>query len=104
MDSACGAAIGAYNLIHGCATPTNKGTYTFDEDFLLENDDPYDGQFHYIKSALKDRYPTIAKSANPQARLAKEMHYIIRDYLLQICYDLPRGKLIMCGGIEINMD
>ena len=32
------------------------------------------------------------------------MYDIIKDYLLQICYDLPRGKLILCGGIEVNMN
>ena len=42
LDSACGAAVGAYNLIKSCAKHGPNGI-ELDEETLLEADDPFDG-------------------------------------------------------------
>ena len=77
-DSACGAAIGAFNTLQKFAKPDG----TFDEQALLSAASPLDMQFSYIIQSMKPKYAQIAAHANPQTGTAYAMFEIARDYLL----------------------
>ena len=64
LSNACGASIGAFDLLSSCAI--HKGhKIEFDEAKLMAGDDPFDSQFHFIKDAMKSRYADIVKHPNP---------------------------------------
>ena len=52
---------------------------------------------------MKPKFSTIAAHANPQAGIAYAMFEIARDYLLGICESFHGGKIVLCGGVQINM-
>jgi len=52
---------------------------------------------------MKPKYHSIAAHAYPQAGIAYAMYEIARDYILDIQVSIPGGKVILCGGIQINM-
>jgi hypothetical protein len=60
-------------------------------------------QFSYIIQKMKPKYAQIAAHPNPQAGIAYAMFEIARDHLLSIVGPFQGGKVILCGGIQINM-
>ena len=52
---------------------------------------------------MKPKYAQIIAHPNPQARIAYAMFEIAKDHLLSIVGPFQRGKVILCGGIQINM-
>ena len=99
IDSACGAAIGAFNTLQ----KHSKGDGTFDEKALLSAASPLDMQFAYIIEKMKPKYDKIAAHPNPQTGTAIAMFELARDFILEIVGPIHGGKVILCGGIQINM-
>jgi hypothetical protein len=52
---------------------------------------------------MKPKYAFIAANPNPQAGIAYAMFEIARDHILSIIGPFQGDKLIVCGGIQINM-
>jgi hypothetical protein len=61
LDSACGAAIGAF----GTLQKHRKADGSFDEQALLSAASPLDQQFSYIIQHMKPKYAQIASHPNP---------------------------------------
>lgn len=97
LDSACGAAVGAFKKVCTLVQSSSDAKVGPSElDYL-------DYQFEWIVSRLREHYDTIAAGENTQAALVKVMYSIIHDFVEKIVYNLPQGKLIVLGGIQINM-
>ena len=52
---------------------------------------------------MKPKFNKINKHTNVQAGTAYAMFELARDYLLGICDGYKGGKVILCGGLQINM-
>ena len=97
LDVACGAAIGAYNTCkNGAAAGGNDA---------LDRDDP---QFSFIIKALRPKMDQINRviresGVDANAATAYAMFELARDYLLKIISSDFSGKVLLLGGIQINM-
>ena len=57
LDSACGAAIGAYNTLNKSAYKrSNTIEHQFNNEAIKNSLEPYDEQFSYIVNALKPKF------------------------------------------------
>ena len=65
-------------------------------------DDPYTYQQDYITSRLSEYYHDIMKAPNQKAGVTYAMFDIAKDYLKSIT-KVNTGKLVLIGGIQINM-
>lgn len=98
VDTACGAAVGAYNQV--CKLKAQG------PDSYPPAPSESDYQFDWIISKLFPHFDLINSKGpgNPQqAEIVKAMYVIVRDSLDSIAKSLPHGKLVLLGGIQINM-
>ena len=52
---------------------------------------------------MKPKFSQISKHPNVQAGIAYAMFDLARDFILGILSGFHGGKIIICGGIQINM-
>jgi nitrogen fixation protein len=90
-SAACGAVIGAY---HSCTDG-----HVADEEF-----DETDMQMAWIKKQIAPHVARIRSDENPMAALAHQAYEMVRDKVLKVVNnDFGTGKLVLIGGIQINM-
>jgi hypothetical protein len=96
--AACGACVGGFNhCINGGAIPDAKSMFAH----------PYDHQMQYIIHEIdKVKHLVLAQKelsdSAMHAELVRQMFYICLNFLEQIV-NTKKGRLIMLGGIQINM-
>ena len=96
--AACGACVGAYNhCINGCEIPDAAAMF----------DDPFDYQMNFIKCEINkvkdkilDKKP-LGECA-VQSELTRQMFQICYSFLKKII-NTKKGRVIVLGGIQINM-
>ncbi len=98
LDSACGAAVGAWKTI--CANPPVVGE-VLDSDSMMF--DHLDYQFQWIISQLRNHFPVISTAENAQAAIARAMYEVIQEFIDKISHSTSSGRLVVLGGIQINM-
>jgi len=88
-STSCGAVIAAYNQL-----TAPQGT----------PDDPQDLQQNWLRARLKQHCPELAKSKNVMVDLVLKAYQEIEKEIFAIANtDFGPGKLILLGGIQINM-
>eukprot|EP00930_Biecheleria_cincta_P007663 TRINITY_DN1088_c0_g2_i7.p1 TRINITY_DN1088_c0_g2~~TRINITY_DN1088_c0_g2_i7.p1 ORF type:complete len:686 (-),score=123.88 TRINITY_DN1088_c0_g2_i7:197-1951(-) len=91
-STACGAVVGAYN-----ACLAAGGDPSSDEDI-------YDMQMNEIMSEFAKHAAAISQTENPMASSAYAAFYMVLDRMRKIVNtDFGSGKLVLIGGIQINM-
>eukprot|EP00930_Biecheleria_cincta_P047457 TRINITY_DN32903_c0_g1_i1.p1 TRINITY_DN32903_c0_g1~~TRINITY_DN32903_c0_g1_i1.p1 ORF type:complete len:710 (-),score=113.32 TRINITY_DN32903_c0_g1_i1:12-2141(-) len=93
-SSACGAIIGAYKaaMSDGGSSPSHGGY------------DTYDMQMDEIKEEFARHATGISEEENPMAACAYLAYEMVKDRMLQIVNtDFGSGKLVLIGGMQINM-
>ena len=96
--AACGACVGGFNhCVNGGAIPDAKSMFA----------DPFDHQMQYIIHEIdKVKHLVLAQKelseSAMQAELVRQMFYICLHFLEQIV-NTKKGRLILLGGIQINM-
>jgi len=92
LSTACGAVIGAYNA---CSSSAD----TVEEEF-----NPVDMQMGWIKAQIEQHIDMISAQPNPMAALAYQAYEMVKAKLEKIVnLDFGIGKLVLIGGIQINM-
>jgi len=95
LSTACGAVIGAYNA---CSASMNNNT-SEEVDY-----DPVDMQMGWIKSQLEAHVELVQAQPNPMAALAFQAYEMVKAKMGKIVnLDFGSGKLVLIGGIQINM-
>jgi len=90
LSTACGAVIAAYNQCMG-------GGY-------INNHDQRDLQQCKLRKLLKDDCREVAQAQNPMVELAYRAYKAVEKEMLAIVNtDFGPGKLVLLGGIQINM-
>jgi len=93
-SSACGAVIGAYNACMCGGVDVGKGN-----DFS-----EYDMQMDEIIAEFASHAAAISKSENVMASCAYHAWEMVKDRMLKIVNTkFGSGKLVLIGGIQINM-
>eukprot|EP00930_Biecheleria_cincta_P068126 TRINITY_DN5525_c0_g2_i1.p1 TRINITY_DN5525_c0_g2~~TRINITY_DN5525_c0_g2_i1.p1 ORF type:complete len:688 (+),score=106.48 TRINITY_DN5525_c0_g2_i1:289-2064(+) len=91
MSTACGAVVGAYNAC--LAAEWDPG----DEDI-------YDMQMDELKAEFSKHAQAISETENPMASSAYAAFYIVLDRIRKVVNTkFGSGKLVLIGGIQINM-
>mmetsp|Transcript_47757 Transcript_47757/g.120380 ORF Transcript_47757/g.120380 Transcript_47757/m.120380 type:complete len:691 (-) Transcript_47757:422-2494(-) len=91
-STACGAVIGAYNA---CLSGF---------DGAPSEDGEYDMQMDEIKQEFVPHAEAISKSENPMAAAAYVAYEMVKDRTLKIVNTkFGSGKLVLIGGIQLNM-
>jgi hypothetical protein len=90
-STACGAVCAAYG---SCC-----------RNEALSSGTKKDMQQDFLKEMLYPRVGEIQRAPNPMAALAVHSFEIVRDSLMELIADtdLKSGKLVLIGGIQINM-
>mmetsp|Transcript_164268 Transcript_164268/g.315572 ORF Transcript_164268/g.315572 Transcript_164268/m.315572 type:complete len:695 (-) Transcript_164268:93-2177(-) len=95
LSTACGAVIGAYNA---CSAAAGNDTTAGDEY------NPVDMQMGWIKSQIEAHIGLIKTQPDPMAALAYQAYEMVKAKLEKIVnLDFGPGKLVLIGGIQINM-
>jgi len=95
LSTACGAVIGAYN-----ACKSEGYVPSVEEDEY----NPVDMQMNWIKSQLEAHVDVIKGQPDPMAALAYQAYEMVKAKLEKIVnLDFGSGKLVLIGGIQINM-
>merc|ERR1719487_773982 len=90
-STSCGAVVGAYNCCLG-------GKHV-DSQF-----DPTDMQMQWFKCKIAPHAERINGEENPMASLAHQSYEIVKEKLMKVVNtNFGNGKLILIGGIMINM-
>jgi len=90
-SSACGAVIGAYTACLSSGSPDI-------------NDEEYDMQMDEIKKEFAPHAERLSKSENPMASAAYQAYDMVKDRMLKIVNTkFGSGKLVLIGGIQLNM-
>ena len=98
--SACGASIGAYNLLSKDDTSGRR----------LKGDKKYNRQMEYIIEALKPVMKKVMASDDSNERMTKlayETYTLVEEMLFDIIdrkWMDTESKLVLLGGIMINVD
>lgn len=92
MSTACGAVVGAYN-----ACLAAGGDPAIDEDI-------YDMQMDEIKAEFAKQAKAISETENPMASSAYAAFYMVLDRIRKVVNtNFGSGKLVLIGGIQVNM-
>mmetsp|Transcript_96654 Transcript_96654/g.177700 ORF Transcript_96654/g.177700 Transcript_96654/m.177700 type:complete len:686 (+) Transcript_96654:133-2190(+) len=95
LSTACGAVIGAYNA---CSAAYNSN---WGEKIEYN---PVDMQMGWIKSQIEAHIGLIKTQPDPMAALAYQAYEMVKAKLEKIVnLDFGSGKLVLIGGIQINM-
>eukprot|EP00931_Biecheleriopsis_adriatica_P047196 TRINITY_DN2717_c0_g1_i2.p1 TRINITY_DN2717_c0_g1~~TRINITY_DN2717_c0_g1_i2.p1 ORF type:complete len:709 (-),score=139.33 TRINITY_DN2717_c0_g1_i2:83-2143(-) len=94
-STACGAVIGAYK-----ACLAAEG----DDATALTDENLYDMQMDEIKQEFFEQANDLSQTENPMASCAYAAFDMVKDRILKIVNtDFGSGKLVLIGGIQINM-
>merc|ERR1712048_1123319 len=92
-STACGAVLAAYDYCCNCGTDGNVGAY-----------DEMDMEQAWLKGKLSGHVQRIKASAKPMNELIHCAYDCVRECMLSIVNnDFGDGKLVLLGGIQINM-
>eukprot|EP00047_Mylnosiga_fluctuans_P006159 m.245222 g.245222 ORF g.245222 m.245222 type:complete len:327 (-) comp14632_c0_seq1:41-1021(-) len=92
LDNACGAAVGAFKAVEAGQAAAAPGA----EDYL-------DSQFVWIRGQLAAHKDKILAAEDKQAAIAQCMFQIVKDFVEKITHAPKKGRLVILGGIQINM-
>ena len=98
QSTACGAAIGAYNQC--VADPTAGGPELSEDDFQMD----------FVRREIKKSLDSIQSNPEPMAQLAHVVFDVVDKALHRIIgfkwaeNFSSGGKMLLLGGIQINMD
>eukprot|EP00927_Polykrikos_kofoidii_P047924 TRINITY_DN42200_c0_g2_i1.p1 TRINITY_DN42200_c0_g2~~TRINITY_DN42200_c0_g2_i1.p1 ORF type:complete len:597 (-),score=46.07 TRINITY_DN42200_c0_g2_i1:312-2102(-) len=91
-SGACGAVLAAYESCKACTA--EKG----------HTDDPLDTQQCWLRNQISRQFGDIQKADEPLAALIQHAYEAVREKLLAVVNTkFGSGKLILVGGIQINM-
>lgn len=83
--------------------PGTEQNPQFDQSKIDAVPGPLDMQFRYIIENMKPKFAQISKHSNFQTGIAYAMFEMARDFIVGIVSGFTHGKIILCGGIQINM-